>query len=42
VLTSRAESLAGRTAHGPDERRPAVWLPEGVRFLREVTYELAQ
>jgi len=42
VLTSKRESLAGRTAHGPDERRPAVWLAEGVRFFREVTYELAR
>jgi acetylornithine deacetylase/succinyl-diaminopimelate desuccinylase-like protein len=42
VLTSRAESLAGRTAHGPDERSPAAWVPEGARFLREVTYELAR
>jgi carboxypeptidase PM20D1 len=42
VLTSRQESLAGRTAHGPDERRPAAWLAEGVRFLREVTYEIAR
>jgi acetylornithine deacetylase/succinyl-diaminopimelate desuccinylase-like protein len=42
VLTSKREGLAGRTAHGPDERRPAVWFAEGVRFLREVTYELAR
>ncbi len=41
-MTSRRESLAGHSAHGPDERRPARWLPDGARFLREVTYELAR
>jgi acetylornithine deacetylase/succinyl-diaminopimelate desuccinylase-like protein len=41
-MTSRRESLAGHSAHGPDERRPARWLAEGARFLREVTYELAR
>jgi len=39
---SRAEALAGRSAHGPDERRPAKWLGDGVRYLRAVTYELAR
>jgi hypothetical protein len=41
-FTSKAEALAGHTAHGPDERRPAKWLGEGVRYLRELTYELAR
>jgi len=41
-MSSRHEALTGHGAHGPDERRPAKWLPEGVRFLREVTYELAR
>ncbi|HEX4448713.1 MAG TPA: M20/M25/M40 family metallo-hydrolase [Polyangiaceae bacterium] len=39
---TRAEGLAGRVAHGPDERRPARWLPEGAEFLRRLTYELAR
>jgi acetylornithine deacetylase/succinyl-diaminopimelate desuccinylase-like protein len=39
---SKAEALAGRGAHGPDERRPARWLGDGVRYLRAVTYELAR
>jgi acetylornithine deacetylase/succinyl-diaminopimelate desuccinylase-like protein len=41
-MSSRHEALTGHGAHGPDERRPVKWLPEGVRFLREVTYELAR
>ncbi len=40
--TTRPEALAGRLAHGPDERRPARWLPDGARFLRDLTYELAR
>jgi acetylornithine deacetylase/succinyl-diaminopimelate desuccinylase-like protein len=32
----------GRAAHGPDERRPVRWIPEGVRFLREVVLRLAR
>jgi acetylornithine deacetylase/succinyl-diaminopimelate desuccinylase-like protein len=39
---SKADALAGRGAHGPDERRPAKWLGDGVRYLRGVTYELAR
>jgi acetylornithine deacetylase/succinyl-diaminopimelate desuccinylase-like protein len=39
---SKAEALAGRSAHGPDERRPAKWLGDGARYLRAVTYELAR
>jgi acetylornithine deacetylase/succinyl-diaminopimelate desuccinylase-like protein len=39
---SKAESLAGRSAHGPDERRPARWLGDGVRYLKGVTYELSR
>ena len=35
--TSRAEGLAGRVMHGPDERRPARWLGDGARLLRELT-----
>ena len=35
--TTRPEALAGRLAHGPDERRPARWLPDGARFLRNLT-----
>jgi acetylornithine deacetylase/succinyl-diaminopimelate desuccinylase-like protein len=40
--TSQAEALAGHVAHGPDERRPAAWLPDGARFLRELVYDLAR
>jgi len=39
---SKAEALAGRGAHGPDERRPARWLGDGVTYLRAVTYELSR
>jgi acetylornithine deacetylase/succinyl-diaminopimelate desuccinylase-like protein len=39
---SKAEGLAGHGAHGPDERRPAKWLDDGVHYLRELTYELAR
>jgi acetylornithine deacetylase/succinyl-diaminopimelate desuccinylase-like protein len=39
---SRAESVAGHEAHGPDERRPAAWLASGALFLRTLTYELAR
>lgn len=39
---SKPEALAGRGAHGPDERRPTQWLGDGVRYLRGVTYELAR
>jgi acetylornithine deacetylase/succinyl-diaminopimelate desuccinylase-like protein len=39
---SRAESLAGHEAHGPDERRPTPWLPSGALFLRQLAYELAR
>jgi acetylornithine deacetylase/succinyl-diaminopimelate desuccinylase-like protein len=39
---TRAEGLSGHLAHGPDERRPARWLPEGAEFLRRLTYELAR
>jgi acetylornithine deacetylase/succinyl-diaminopimelate desuccinylase-like protein len=40
--TTRPEGIAGHLAHGPDERRPARWLPEGAQFLRALTYELAR
>jgi acetylornithine deacetylase/succinyl-diaminopimelate desuccinylase-like protein len=39
--TTRPEAIAGRVAHGPDERRPARWLPDGALFLRNLVYELA-
>ncbi len=39
---TRAEGLSGHVAHGPDERRPTRWLPEGAEFLRRLTYELAR
>jgi acetylornithine deacetylase/succinyl-diaminopimelate desuccinylase-like protein len=39
---TKAEGLAGHGAHGPDERRPAKWVGEGARYLRELTYELAR
>ena len=39
---SKLEEIAGRGAHGPDERRPAKWLADGVRYLRAVTYALAR
>jgi acetylornithine deacetylase/succinyl-diaminopimelate desuccinylase-like protein len=40
--TTRPDAIAGRVAHGPDERRLAKWLPDGARFLRDLTYELAR
>jgi acetylornithine deacetylase/succinyl-diaminopimelate desuccinylase-like protein len=40
--TSKAEGMSGHGAHGPDERRPAKWLADGARYLRELTYELAR
>jgi len=40
--TTKAEALSGHAAHGPDERRPARWLDDGARFLRDLTYELAR
>jgi acetylornithine deacetylase/succinyl-diaminopimelate desuccinylase-like protein len=40
--TSRPEGSAGHVMHGPDERRPARWLAEGARLLRDLTYELAR
>jgi acetylornithine deacetylase/succinyl-diaminopimelate desuccinylase-like protein len=39
---SRADSLAGHEAHGPDERRPTAWLPSGALFMRQLVYELAR
>jgi acetylornithine deacetylase/succinyl-diaminopimelate desuccinylase-like protein len=39
---TKPEGVAGHGAHGPDERRPAKWLEEGARYLRELTYELAR
>jgi len=36
------DQRAGRAAHGADERRPIKWIAEGVRFLREVTLQLAR
>jgi acetylornithine deacetylase/succinyl-diaminopimelate desuccinylase-like protein len=39
---TKPDALAGRSAHGPDERRPAKWLADGFRYLRGVTYELAR
>jgi acetylornithine deacetylase/succinyl-diaminopimelate desuccinylase-like protein len=42
AFTSRPEALAGHGAHGPDERRPAAFLGDGARYLRELTYELAR
>ncbi len=32
----------GLVAHGPDERRPAKWIGEGTRYLREIVLELAR
>jgi acetylornithine deacetylase/succinyl-diaminopimelate desuccinylase-like protein len=40
--TTRPDATAGHVAHGPDERRLARWLPDGARFLRDLTYELAR
>ncbi len=40
--TTRPDDLAGHLAHGPDERRLTRWLPDGARFLRDLTYELAR
>jgi acetylornithine deacetylase/succinyl-diaminopimelate desuccinylase-like protein len=39
---SLEDARQGRAAHGADERRPVRWLPEGVRFLREVVLRLAR
>jgi acetylornithine deacetylase/succinyl-diaminopimelate desuccinylase-like protein len=39
---TKGEALTGHVAHGPDERRPAKWLADGARYLRELTYELAR
>jgi len=39
---SLEDARQGRAAHGADERRPTRWLPEGVRFLREVVLRLAR
>ena len=36
------ESLKGRGAHGPDERRPIKWLAPGARYLREIILTLAK
>ena len=36
------ESLKGRGAHGPDERRPVKWLAPGARYLREIILTLAK
>jgi acetylornithine deacetylase/succinyl-diaminopimelate desuccinylase-like protein len=40
--TSLEEARAGRSAHGPDERRPVKWLAPGARFLRDLTLALAR
>jgi acetylornithine deacetylase/succinyl-diaminopimelate desuccinylase-like protein len=40
--TTKTEGLSAHVAHGPDERRPAKWLGDGARFLRDLTYELAR
>ncbi len=40
--TTRPEGLAGRVAHGPDERRPARWLADGARLLLVLSYEIAR
>jgi acetylornithine deacetylase/succinyl-diaminopimelate desuccinylase-like protein len=42
AYSSKAEGMSGHGAHGPDERRPAKWLGDGARYLRELTYELAR
>ena len=39
---TQEDQRAGRAAHGADERRPIRWMGEGVRFLREVTLQLAR
>jgi acetylornithine deacetylase/succinyl-diaminopimelate desuccinylase-like protein len=39
---SLEDARQGRSAHGADERRPTRWLPEGVRFLRDVVLRLAR
>jgi len=39
---TQEDQRAGRAAHGADERRPIRWLGDGVRFLREVTLNLAR
>jgi acetylornithine deacetylase/succinyl-diaminopimelate desuccinylase-like protein len=42
AYSSKAEGMSGHGAHGPDERRPAKWLGDGARYLRELTYDLAR
>src|SRR5436305_9786466 len=39
---TREDARARRAAHGADERRPIRWIGDGVRFLREVTLQLAR
>ncbi|HYV67668.1 MAG TPA: M20/M25/M40 family metallo-hydrolase [Myxococcales bacterium] len=39
---TQEDQRSGRAAHGADERRPIRWLGDGVRFLREVTLNLAR
>jgi acetylornithine deacetylase/succinyl-diaminopimelate desuccinylase-like protein len=40
-VTSRAETRAGRFAHGPDERQPSKWLEPGADYFRDVVRALA-
>jgi acetylornithine deacetylase/succinyl-diaminopimelate desuccinylase-like protein len=39
---SKAEGMASRVAHGPDERRPTKWLGEGAAYMKDVVLELAR
>jgi acetylornithine deacetylase/succinyl-diaminopimelate desuccinylase-like protein len=39
---SKAEIMAGRGAHGSDERRPMAWWKDGVRWTRELVRALAE
>jgi acetylornithine deacetylase/succinyl-diaminopimelate desuccinylase-like protein len=40
--TSIEEARSGRSAHGPDERRPTKWLGPGARYLRDVVMAVAK
>src|SRR5262249_30248754 len=40
--TSIEETRAGRSAHGPDERRPTKWLGPGARYLHDVVLAIAR
>jgi acetylornithine deacetylase/succinyl-diaminopimelate desuccinylase-like protein len=42
VPSSIDDARKGFGAHGPKERKPVRWIPEGFRFMRDVALELAR